>query len=151
MIYFFFIVLNFLSFQRHTENVVPAEIPLVQEVTTTLWEWGSIWKQLYVVWLWCNFLLLISTFSIMYLMIFSQLFSGELTSFRISLLNITKLHLKNLQHVGVLELKWQHVAINNYQFPEFSLFHFQYLSFTFLKEIETYFFSSLEKTFFFFL
>uniref|UniRef100_A0A8C3EZT7 Dedicator of cytokinesis 2 n=1 Tax=Corvus moneduloides TaxID=1196302 RepID=A0A8C3EZT7_CORMO len=35
--------------KRHTENVIPAEIPLVQEVTTTLWEWGSIWKQLYVV------------------------------------------------------------------------------------------------------
>uniref|UniRef100_A0A8C3XG54 Dedicator of cytokinesis 2 n=1 Tax=Cyanoderma ruficeps TaxID=181631 RepID=A0A8C3XG54_9PASS len=34
--------------KRHTENVIPAEIPLVQEVTTTLWEWGSIWKQLYV-------------------------------------------------------------------------------------------------------
>uniref|UniRef100_A0A8B9FXU8 Dedicator of cytokinesis 2 n=1 Tax=Amazona collaria TaxID=241587 RepID=A0A8B9FXU8_9PSIT len=30
------------------ENTIPAEIPLVQEVTTTLWEWGSIWKQLYV-------------------------------------------------------------------------------------------------------
>uniref|UniRef100_A0A8B9CUW4 Dedicator of cytokinesis 2 n=1 Tax=Anser brachyrhynchus TaxID=132585 RepID=A0A8B9CUW4_9AVES len=45
---FFFLVLNFLPFPRHTENVVPAEIPLVQEVTTTLWEWGSIWKQLYV-------------------------------------------------------------------------------------------------------
>uniref|UniRef100_A0A8C4UBD8 Dedicator of cytokinesis 2 n=1 Tax=Falco tinnunculus TaxID=100819 RepID=A0A8C4UBD8_FALTI len=34
--------------KRHTENTIPAEIPLVQEVTTTLWEWGSIWKQLYV-------------------------------------------------------------------------------------------------------
>uniref|UniRef100_A0A8C3I9D5 Dedicator of cytokinesis 2 n=1 Tax=Chrysemys picta bellii TaxID=8478 RepID=A0A8C3I9D5_CHRPI len=34
--------------KRNTENIVPAEIPLVQEVTTTLWEWGSIWKQLYV-------------------------------------------------------------------------------------------------------
>uniref|UniRef100_A0A8D2PSS5 Dedicator of cytokinesis 2 n=1 Tax=Zosterops lateralis melanops TaxID=1220523 RepID=A0A8D2PSS5_ZOSLA len=34
--------------KRHTENVIPGEIPLVQEVTTTLWEWGSIWKQLYV-------------------------------------------------------------------------------------------------------
>uniref|UniRef100_A0A663FCF4 Dedicator of cytokinesis 2 n=1 Tax=Aquila chrysaetos chrysaetos TaxID=223781 RepID=A0A663FCF4_AQUCH len=34
--------------KRHTENIIPAEIPLVQEVTTTLWEWGSIWKQLYV-------------------------------------------------------------------------------------------------------
>lgn len=40
---------SFLLFPRHTENVIPAEIPLVQEVTTTLWEWGSIWKQLYVV------------------------------------------------------------------------------------------------------
>ncbi|TKC52438.1 hypothetical protein EI555_003053, partial [Monodon monoceros] len=30
------------------ENIIPAEIPLAQEVTTTLWEWGSIWKQLYV-------------------------------------------------------------------------------------------------------
>uniref|UniRef100_A0A8C8S564 Dedicator of cytokinesis 2 n=1 Tax=Pelusios castaneus TaxID=367368 RepID=A0A8C8S564_9SAUR len=30
------------------KNTIPAEIPLVQEVTTTLWEWGSIWKQLYV-------------------------------------------------------------------------------------------------------
>lgn len=34
---------------RNTENIIPAEIPLAQEVTTTLWEWGSIWKQLYVV------------------------------------------------------------------------------------------------------
>uniref|UniRef100_A0A672TJS1 Dedicator of cytokinesis 2 n=1 Tax=Strigops habroptila TaxID=2489341 RepID=A0A672TJS1_STRHB len=34
--------------KRHSENIIPAEIPLVQEVTTTLWEWGSIWKQLYV-------------------------------------------------------------------------------------------------------
>uniref|UniRef100_A0A8C4YDA8 Dedicator of cytokinesis 2 n=1 Tax=Gopherus evgoodei TaxID=1825980 RepID=A0A8C4YDA8_9SAUR len=34
--------------KRNTENIVPAEIPLVQEVTTTLWEWESIWKQLYV-------------------------------------------------------------------------------------------------------
>ncbi|XP_028669046.2 dedicator of cytokinesis protein 2-like [Erpetoichthys calabaricus] len=29
-------------------NVTSAELPLVQEVTTTLREWGSIWKQLYV-------------------------------------------------------------------------------------------------------
>uniref|UniRef100_A0A672TGD6 Dedicator of cytokinesis 2 n=1 Tax=Strigops habroptila TaxID=2489341 RepID=A0A672TGD6_STRHB len=36
------------SLSRHSENIIPAEIPLVQEVTTTLWEWGSIWKQLYV-------------------------------------------------------------------------------------------------------
>lgn len=34
---------------RNIENIIPAEIPLAQEVTTTLWEWGSIWKQLYVV------------------------------------------------------------------------------------------------------
>nr|XP_006115826.1 dedicator of cytokinesis protein 2 [Pelodiscus sinensis] len=34
--------------KRNTENIIPAEIPLVQEVTSTLWEWGSIWKQLYV-------------------------------------------------------------------------------------------------------
>ncbi|XP_021095427.1 dedicator of cytokinesis protein 2 isoform X2 [Heterocephalus glaber] len=34
--------------RRNTENIIPAEIPLAQEVTTTLWEWGSIWKQLYV-------------------------------------------------------------------------------------------------------
>ncbi|XP_070790171.1 dedicator of cytokinesis protein 2 [Pituophis catenifer annectens] len=34
--------------KRNAENVIPAEIPLVQEVTSTLWEWGNIWKQLYV-------------------------------------------------------------------------------------------------------
>ncbi|CAH2276722.1 dedicator of cytokinesis 2 [Pelobates cultripes] len=33
--------------KRNTENIVPAEIPLVQELTTTLREWGNIWKQLY--------------------------------------------------------------------------------------------------------
>ncbi|KAM4676967.1 dedicator of cytokinesis protein 2 [Discoglossus pictus] len=33
--------------KRNTENITPAEIPLVQEVTTTLREWGNIWKQLY--------------------------------------------------------------------------------------------------------
>ncbi|GAB1295927.1 Dedicator of cytokinesis protein 2 [Apodemus speciosus] len=35
-------------FPTNIENIIPAEIPLAQEVTTTLWEWGSIWKQLYV-------------------------------------------------------------------------------------------------------
>ncbi|NXW69868.1 DOCK2 protein, partial [Hirundo rustica] len=30
------------------ESVVPAEMPTVQEITTTLWEWATIWKQLYV-------------------------------------------------------------------------------------------------------
>uniref|UniRef100_A0A6J0SQS5 Dedicator of cytokinesis protein 2 isoform X1 n=1 Tax=Pogona vitticeps TaxID=103695 RepID=A0A6J0SQS5_9SAUR len=34
--------------KRNANNVIPAEIPLVQEVTCTLWEWGNIWKQLYV-------------------------------------------------------------------------------------------------------
>ncbi|KAG9490821.1 hypothetical protein GDO78_006254, partial [Eleutherodactylus coqui] len=33
--------------KRNTENIVAAEIPLVREVTTTLREWGMIWKQLY--------------------------------------------------------------------------------------------------------
>uniref|UniRef100_A0A8C7HAS9 Dedicator of cytokinesis 2 n=1 Tax=Oncorhynchus kisutch TaxID=8019 RepID=A0A8C7HAS9_ONCKI len=34
---------------RDQEVVLSAEMPLVKEVTTTLREWGSIWKQLYVV------------------------------------------------------------------------------------------------------
>uniref|UniRef100_A0A803TE08 Dedicator of cytokinesis 2 n=1 Tax=Anolis carolinensis TaxID=28377 RepID=A0A803TE08_ANOCA len=40
---------SFIFLCRNAENVIPAEIPLVQEVTCTLWEWGNIWKQLYVV------------------------------------------------------------------------------------------------------
>uniref|UniRef100_A0A8C7MH58 Dedicator of cytokinesis 2 n=1 Tax=Oncorhynchus kisutch TaxID=8019 RepID=A0A8C7MH58_ONCKI len=35
--------------QGDQEVVLSAEMPLVKEVTTTLREWGSIWKQLYVV------------------------------------------------------------------------------------------------------
>lgn len=34
---------------RAEETVVPSEMPLVQEITTTLREWAAIWKQLYVV------------------------------------------------------------------------------------------------------
>ncbi|XP_077307186.1 LOW QUALITY PROTEIN: dedicator of cytokinesis protein 3 [Lithobates pipiens] len=34
--------------QRQYETVVPVEDPLVTEVTTTLQEWASLWKQLYV-------------------------------------------------------------------------------------------------------
>lgn len=34
---------------RTEENVVPTEMPMVQEITTTLREWATIWKQLYVV------------------------------------------------------------------------------------------------------
>uniref|UniRef100_A0A4W3K9F1 Dedicator of cytokinesis 2 n=1 Tax=Callorhinchus milii TaxID=7868 RepID=A0A4W3K9F1_CALMI len=33
---------------RNQENVVSAEMPLVKEVTSTLREWGIIWKQLYL-------------------------------------------------------------------------------------------------------
>uniref|UniRef100_A0A8C2GC72 Dedicator of cytokinesis 2 n=1 Tax=Cyprinus carpio TaxID=7962 RepID=A0A8C2GC72_CYPCA len=36
------------SFCRDEEIITSAEMPLVKEVTTTLREWGSIWKQLYV-------------------------------------------------------------------------------------------------------
>lgn len=35
--------------RRDEEVVMSAEMPLVKEVTTTLREWGSIWKQLFVV------------------------------------------------------------------------------------------------------
>uniref|UniRef100_A0A8C8GCP8 Dedicator of cytokinesis 2 n=1 Tax=Oncorhynchus tshawytscha TaxID=74940 RepID=A0A8C8GCP8_ONCTS len=35
--------------EKDQEVVLSAEMPLVKEVTTTLREWGSIWKQLYVV------------------------------------------------------------------------------------------------------
>lgn len=34
--------------QGTEESVVPAEMPMVQEITTTLQEWATIWKQLYV-------------------------------------------------------------------------------------------------------
>lgn len=37
---------------RVEESVVPAEMPTVQEITTTLREWATIWKQLYVVRVW---------------------------------------------------------------------------------------------------
>uniref|UniRef100_A0AAQ4R1U2 Dedicator of cytokinesis 1 n=1 Tax=Gasterosteus aculeatus aculeatus TaxID=481459 RepID=A0AAQ4R1U2_GASAC len=34
--------------RRHKETVIPNELPLVQEVTTTLREWATIWRDLYV-------------------------------------------------------------------------------------------------------
>ncbi len=34
---------------RQKETVIPTELPLVQEVTTTLREWATIWRDLYVV------------------------------------------------------------------------------------------------------
>uniref|UniRef100_A0A8C0ILB6 C2 DOCK-type domain-containing protein n=1 Tax=Chelonoidis abingdonii TaxID=106734 RepID=A0A8C0ILB6_CHEAB len=36
------------SLARAEENIVPVEMPMVQEITTTLREWATIWKQLYV-------------------------------------------------------------------------------------------------------
>ncbi|KAJ7422885.1 dedicator of cytokinesis protein 2-like protein [Pitangus sulphuratus] len=36
------------AFPRVEESVVLAEMPMVQEITTTLREWATIWKQLYV-------------------------------------------------------------------------------------------------------
>uniref|UniRef100_A0A4W3GF40 Dedicator of cytokinesis protein 2-like n=1 Tax=Callorhinchus milii TaxID=7868 RepID=A0A4W3GF40_CALMI len=38
---------GFHSFQRNQETIVSLEMPLVQEITTTLREWFNIWKQLY--------------------------------------------------------------------------------------------------------
>uniref|UniRef100_A0A8C3SI77 Dedicator of cytokinesis 1 n=1 Tax=Chelydra serpentina TaxID=8475 RepID=A0A8C3SI77_CHESE len=38
----------FANFRQH-ETVIPSELPLIQEVTTTLREWSIIWRQLYVV------------------------------------------------------------------------------------------------------
>lgn len=35
--------------RRVEESAVPSEMPMVQEITTTLREWATIWKQLYVV------------------------------------------------------------------------------------------------------
>lgn len=49
---------------RGQELVTSAEMPLVKEVTTTLREWGSIWKQLYVV---------SNQFSFIYLFSFSNM------------------------------------------------------------------------------
>lgn len=34
---------------RAEESLAPAEMPTVQEITTTLREWATIWKQLFVV------------------------------------------------------------------------------------------------------
>lgn len=34
---------------RQHETVIPGDLPLIQEVTTTLREWSTIWRQLYVV------------------------------------------------------------------------------------------------------
>lgn len=37
---------------RQHETVIPGDLPLIQEVTTTLREWSTIWRQLYVVRRW---------------------------------------------------------------------------------------------------
>lgn len=52
MLFFFFSVLHtfsFLTVLRQKETVIPTELPLVHEVTTTLREWAAIWRDLYVV------------------------------------------------------------------------------------------------------
>lgn len=42
------VVLPFSPPRQH-ETVIPGDLPLIQEVTTTLREWSAIWRQLYVV------------------------------------------------------------------------------------------------------
>ena len=38
-----------LALSRQNETVIPGELPLVQELTSTLREWAVIWRKLYVV------------------------------------------------------------------------------------------------------
>uniref|UniRef100_A0A8B9MY11 Dedicator of cytokinesis 1 n=1 Tax=Accipiter nisus TaxID=211598 RepID=A0A8B9MY11_9AVES len=40
---------NLQIYKKQHETVIPNELPLIQEVTTTLREWSIIWRQLYVV------------------------------------------------------------------------------------------------------
>lgn len=47
--YFSSFLNNTLHYVRPKETVIPTELPLVHEVTTTLREWASIWRDLYVV------------------------------------------------------------------------------------------------------
>lgn len=53
LIFYFFplfcTLFPFLSVARQKETVIPTELPLVHEVTTTLREWATIWRDLYVV------------------------------------------------------------------------------------------------------
>lgn len=42
------------SHPRQHETVIPSDLPLIQEVTTTLREWSTIWRQLYVVRKWAS-------------------------------------------------------------------------------------------------
>lgn len=42
----------FFPHPRQHETVIPSDLPLIQEVTTTLREWSTIWRQLYVVRKW---------------------------------------------------------------------------------------------------
>lgn len=42
-------MLFFVFFYRQCETVVPLEDPIITECTSTLQEWGVLWKQLYVV------------------------------------------------------------------------------------------------------
>lgn len=47
--YFSLFFNNTVHYVRPKETVIPTELPLVHEVTTTLREWASIWRDLYVV------------------------------------------------------------------------------------------------------
>jgi len=40
---------EWLSMFRSYENIIPKELPIVQEITTVLREWGTLSKQLYMV------------------------------------------------------------------------------------------------------
>lgn len=42
------------QFHRQFEMVIPTEDSVITEMTSTLRDWGTMWKQLYVV---CNFLM----------------------------------------------------------------------------------------------
>lgn len=43
------LILCVFSFLSLCETVVPLEDPIITETTSTLQEWGVLWKQLYVV------------------------------------------------------------------------------------------------------
>uniref|UniRef100_A0A803SWT5 Dedicator of cytokinesis 1 n=1 Tax=Anolis carolinensis TaxID=28377 RepID=A0A803SWT5_ANOCA len=50
MSFFFAVPISYyLPIFRQHETVIPSELPLIQEVTTTLREWSTIWRQLYIV------------------------------------------------------------------------------------------------------
>jgi len=42
-------ILHYTFFYRKTENIIPTDLPIVQEVTHVLREWGQIWKNMFKV------------------------------------------------------------------------------------------------------